>query len=329
MESRTNLIDELSVELGDLAYRQSSNWKAKHNIKFLDVMVQLKRFLVDWKPKGKIKTRLRYVNILYPYFANTQMLNPYSTASKFQFQNKEWFVKTMKKHIGEWLDDMKETNAEYRHRDLMRTKYFEILDEWDRRKWNIDATGQSPYELTMLFSNMKQWILVGDILTNDHMKITKHFTTMVPSKQPGNNTGYAKTNYEAQHYQEEHHNLYAYLWNRFNRHIATKPNHLYNLPVKLDEGKRMNYSTTPRDAYSILNWKKTMKNGNCSNKDLKAIHHYYYLDGYGNEKGKGRWEFGGITASLAIRIADINGKPKTDKKATYEDIKMWWYKLEA
>jgi len=327
-----NLIDELSVELGDMAYRQSSNWKAKHNIKFLDVMVELKRFLVDWKPRGKIKTRRRFVNVLYPYFSNRDMGDIFTLAMRFKFKNKEWFVKTMKKEINEWFDRMNGVATSgtyysplYPHKEMVRAKYFELLDAWEPKNWKSDGVNytDNPYELRILFDDMRHWVILGNDLTNDHIKITHHFTTILSN-------GSRKVDCDAEYNHKANNNLYQHLWNRFNQHHRTKWTENYHYSVRLDEGKRMNYATTPRDRYSILNWKKTMKNGNCSNKDLKAIHHYYYSDGYG--KGKqmsGSWEFGGITASKAIHIADINGKPKTAKKATYEEIKMWWYKLEA
>ena len=336
MESRMNLIDELSIELGDLAYRQSGNWKAQHNLKFIDVMVEMKRFLVDWKATGKIKTRRRFVNILYPYFANRNKNDIYPTAVRYKFKNKEWFVRTMKKEIGEWLDKMTGGNSGsvnysplYPHKEMLRAKYFELLDEWQPRNWKSDGVNytDNPYELSILFSNLNQWVLLGNDLTNDHMKITHHFTTIVPPI-PGVNNGSRKVDYTAINKHEATNNLYLPLWTRFHQHHRTKWTENYHISIKLDEGKRMNYTTTPIGLYSILNWKKTMKNGNCSNKDLKAIHHYYYKDGYGTEK-KERWVFGGITANQAVLIANLNEKPKTDKKATYEDIKMWWYKLEA
>jgi hypothetical protein len=220
----------------------------------------------------------------------------------------------MKKQINEWLDNLVKTNQLYPHRDLIKAKYFELMEVWGPRNWKTDDINY--IELTMLFSNMKQWILIGDVLTNDINIINKHFTK---DKQ---------IDYNARRSQEANHNLYVYMWKRFNRNVyADQKTTFYNIPVRLDEGKRMNYTTTPIGLYSILNWKKTMANGNCSSKDLKAIHHYYYAEGY-SEKQKSNWTFGGITANLAQRIATTNNKPTTDKKSTYEDIKMWWYKLK-
>ena len=69
---------------------------------------------------------------------------------------------------------------------------------------------------------------------------------------------------------------------------AKEYNNIYTLKInRLWEGKKMDYKNSPINKYSILGWKKTLANGNCSNKGLKATHLYTtYLDTYIISKGK-------------------------------------------
>ena len=130
--------------------------------------------------------------------------------------------------------------------------------------------------------------------------------------------------------------LYA-LREDFTRFVKSKPNsdyynNIYTLKIRRTySGDRMNYSASHNGRFSMLRWKKTMTNGNCSNKDLKATHLYYREKG---DWGKGGWYFPSVKIDDAIECAEMNGFPKWGKKGngkkkpTYRDIKMWWYKLE-
>ena len=102
-------------------------------------------------------------------------------------------------------------------------------------------------------------------------------------------------------------------------------------------GDRMDYSANFIGKYHMLRWKKTMTNGNCSNKDLKATHLYYRDEKYKGsvyETERGGWIFEAVKIADALRCAENNGFPKWGKKGngkkapTYKDIKMWWYKMK-
>ena len=100
---------------------------------------------------------------------------------------------------------------------------------------------------------------------------------------------------------------------------------------RLFQGKRMDYKADFIGLFNMLRWKKTMANGNCSNKSLKATHLYYRDPNYGE---RGGWIFEAVKIGDAIACAEKNGFPKWGKKGngkkapTYREIKMWWYKLE-
>jgi len=107
---------------------------------------------------------------------------------------------------------------------------------------------------------------------------------------------------------------------------------------RLFQGDRMDYKANFVGLYSMLRWKKTMANGNCSNKSLKATHLYYrdpkeQVERYGHYD-RGGWIFEAVKIGDAIACAEKNGFPKWGKKGngkkapTYREIKMWWYKLE-
>lgn len=103
-------------------------------------------------------------------------------------------------------------------------------------------------------------------------------------------------------------------------------------------GNRMDYSANFIGKFHMLRWKKTMSNGNCSNKDLKATHLYYRDEKWkGNsvyDTERGGWIFEAVKVADALRCAENNGFPKWGKKGngkkapTYKDIKMWWYKMK-
>ena len=135
-----------------------------------------------------------------------------------------------------------------------------------------------------------------------------------------------------------HNSLLYALTEDFTRFASPKLNsgyysNIYTLKIRRTyNGDRMNYSASHNGRFSMLRWKKTMTNGNCSNKDLKATHLYYREKGdWGNKCG---WIFPSVKIDDAIECAVWNGFPKWGKKGdgkkkpTYLAIKMWWYKLE-
>ena len=137
-----------------------------------------------------------------------------------------------------------------------------------------------------------------------------------------------------------HNSLHYDLTEDFTRFVSTKTlndvdkfyNKIYTLKIRRTyEGNRMNYTASHNGRFSMLRWKKTMTNGNCSNKDLKATHLYYREKG---DWGRGGWIFPSVKIDDAIECAVWNGFPKWGKKGdgkkkpTYLAIKMWWYKLE-
>tara|TARA_R110002012_G_C11587282_1_gene605905 strand:- start:53 stop:1399 length:1347 start_codon:yes stop_codon:yes gene_type:complete len=116
---------------------------------------------------------------------------------------------------------------------------------------------------------------------------------------------------------------------------AEKYNNIYTLKVnRLWEGKKMNYKNSPLNKYSILRWKKTLPNGTCSNLGLKATYLYTLDSDYRKHYGiKRPWIFEAVKQRDAVLCVEMNGFPawgkKTgNKKPTYEEMKLWWYKLE-
>jgi hypothetical protein len=116
---------------------------------------------------------------------------------------------------------------------------------------------------------------------------------------------------------------------------AEKYFNIYTLKVnRLWEGKKMEYKNSPINKYSILRWKETLPNGNCSNKGLKATYLYTIDSDYRKQyQIRGGWIFEAVKQRNAIDCVLMNGFPawgkKTgNKKPTYQEMKMWWYKLE-
>ena len=365
------VMEELEIDMGDYQYRHRNNFMKAHKIKMLDVLIEMKR-LFPLHLNGNIyrNTRMFRFHPLYNYFKKAN-----SYENRFEWKSpptwfKDYLIKHIKEHphfkiqpllvnkatemIEKWYEN-KGTNTDCGHNiyewDRVIDKKIPVwnlgnlLEEMSKyHKWEGEyiytyhshyPNHQEEYDYTKKIKNelmkkyMKRdadgcyWDYKDNIEGSNKLKAFKDLTESREGKK-------CSLYYEIR-------DQFAYYCEKS---LVGDLKDVLTLQIKRQfKGKRMDYKNNFIGKYHMLRWKKTMANGNCSNKDLKATHLYYRDTTYEGEDNKyiksnsSGWIFQAVKIDDAIYCAEMNGFPKWGKKGngkkkpTYKDIKMWWYKL--
>ncbi len=354
METNIPVMEELEIDMGDYNYRHRNNFIKTHKVKMLDVLVEMKRlFPFDTRYSGKIYQQTRGLRFhpLYPYFRKKET---YQNQGKW-YNPPTWFREKLEKSIREHPD--------LKNRKIMIEKCMYIIKIWYDNEgkntecgrmtwdWNEDRTSRRPMwsvrDLYNAFDNYREWKgewLYVSYTSHNHQE-EYNYTAKIRKELRKDPCEYRKWE-EAMEYSTNKNTIYTDLRNAFTYRQSVRNLQLDEigfkdvLTLKIKRifcGDRMDYKNNFIGKYHMLRWKKTMANGNCSNKDLKATHLYYRDKEYEGEKRygeRGGWIFEAVKIDNAIACAEMNGFPKWGKKGngkkkpTYREIKMWWYKLE-
>lgn len=366
MEKNMPVIEELEIDMGDYEYRHRNNFLRSHKIKMLDVMIDMKRQF-PLQHYGRLYTHTGHLRFhpLFPYFHNKKTAKWVMTAPP------TWFREKLEKSITEhpvFKDDEKLIELCMRLIDVWYINEGTGTPCGHKNwTWDTEIMKRLPcWDMKDLFNEMDKYQLwKGEWLFTHYsymehkeeynytQKIIKELTKKPDSDGYFNHRemrGYdgevskeQKEDYKKwetlTHYDKKY-TLFSDLKTQFIRRISSTTNReedkeIYSLKIRrLYQGDRMDYEADFIGSLHMLRWKKTMANGNCSNKDLKATHLYYRDKEYHSTYGRGGWIFEAVKIDDAIICAERNGFPKWGKKGngkkkpTYREIKMWWYKLE-
>jgi len=317
-EEREDFMEELDIELGDLKYSQSHNHKFQHKIRFVDCMVELKKTYK--KPAGRMYEYKSALGLrthrLYEEFI---VLNSSGGGSLYYWNNKkEWFNRP-DEFVNKFIEDCRKMNEAYTtiFPDNLLEFIIKTFAEWDVGRL-ADKDGVKKWRIENIFEVFKDAFIYKGEIYYDVMCVSANLNNIpAPDRRELNNNGRC---------------VLKYLHTIFTDFVVPPTNnyhytHLYTHKVRRTyEGRLFNYGASYINEYDMTNWKKTLANGNCSNKDLKAIYMYYYAAGYNVNT---RWCFGGVKADDARDCLKKNGYVFDKKKKTsYQDMKIWWYNLE-
>ena len=325
-EEREDFMEDLDIELGDLKYSQSHNHKFQHKIRFVDCMVELKETYK--KPAGRM---YEYKSVLglrtHRLYEEFIVLNSSGGGSLSYYNNKKRWDNRPDEFVNKFIEDCRKMNEAYTTNfpDNLLEFIIKTFAEWEVGKAYWYTDGVKRWELQSVFG-----VFSEAFIYKDEIYINKSQTVCVSANL--NNApapDFRELNNKGRCVLKKLHTIFTDFVFPTNKFKDDPPAFrlLYTHKVRRTyEGRLFNYDANYINEYDMAYWKKTLANGNCSNKDLKAIHMYYYADGY---KENTRWCFGGVKADDARDCLKKNGYVFDKKKKTsYRDMKMWWYKLE-
>jgi hypothetical protein len=326
-EEREGFMEDLDIELGDLKYSQSHNHKFQHKIRFVDCMEELKKTYKE--PTGRMyEYKSAFGLRTHRLYEEFSVLNNSGGGSLSYYKNKKEWVNRPDEFVNKFIDDCRKMNEAYTPNlpDNLLEFIIKTFAEWEVVRF-ADNNGVKKWRLQDIFEVFKKASIYKDeIYTTKSTLTTSIDNVMCVSANPNNiptpdrrdlhNRGICVL--------KKLHTIFTDFVRPNNKSPYTS---LYTLKVRRTyEGRQFNYGANYINKYHMTYWKKTLANGNCSNKDLKATHMYYYADGY---KEKASWCFGGVKVDMAIDCLKQNGYVfDKKKKISYRDMKMWWYKLE-
>lgn len=329
-EEREDFMEELDIELGDLKYSQSHNHKFQHKIRFVDCMVELKKTYK--KPAGRMYEYKSALGLrthrLYEEFI---VLNSSGGGSLYYWNNKkEWFNRP-DEFVNKFIEDCRKMNEAYTtiFPDNLLEFIIKTFAEWDVGRL-ADKDGVKKWRIENIFEVFSDAFIYKDEIYIKKITLCSSKTECVSANLNNIPTPtYNELNNKGISILKKLHTLFTDFVFPTNKFKDDPPAFrlLYTHKVRRTyEGRLFNYGASYINEYDMTNWKKTLANGNCSNKDLKAIYMYYYAAGYNVNT---RWCFGGVKADDARDCLKKNGYVFDKKKKTsYQDMKMWWYNLE-
>ena len=329
-EERKGFMEDLDIELGDLKYSQSHNHKFQHKIRFVDCMEELKKTYKE--PKGRMYEYKSAFGLrthrLYEEFSglkNSDRLIAY-------YKNKKEWVNRPDEFVNKFIDDCRKMNEADTTTipDNLLEFIIKTFAEWEVGRF-ADNNGVKKWKLQDIFKVFSNAFIYKDETYTTKSTLTSSAdNVMCVSANPNNipTPDRRDLHNRGRCVLKKLHTIFTDFVFPTNKFKDDPPVLLlYTLKVRRTyEGRQFNYKANYINKYNMTYWKKTLANGNCSNKDLKATHMYYYADGY---KEKASWCFGGVKVDMAIDCLKKNGYVFDKKKKTsYRDMKMWWYKLE-